>query len=107
MLARPICRPPAGIINGRATAQPQLRVVDTFSRENSSMTAAELKRIRSDLGLSIDDFARIVGAQAGRTVRHWESGDRAIPGSVAILADLIATMPAVRRRLVGRPRAPC
>lgn len=49
------------------------------------MTPADLRDARRSLGLSAEGFARAVGAQSGRTVRRWESGDRDIPGSVEVL----------------------
>lgn len=62
------------------------------------MTPLELRAARIKLGLSVDGFARVVGVQAGRTVRRWEDGSRDIPGPVIILTWLMH-MPAVRQAL--------
>lgn len=75
MPLRPIWRPIAGIVNGRAIAQPQLTAIDTLIQDHSSMTAAELKSNRHALGLSAAGLARALkmrGKGAGRTVRRWE-----------------------------------
>jgi DNA-binding transcriptional regulator YiaG len=61
------------------------------------MTPEALKSARNRLGLSAEAFARMVRVESGRTVRRWESGDRAIPGPVAVIVELTETIPAVRR----------
>lgn len=63
------------------------------------MTPAELKSARHALGLSAEGFARLVRVESGRTVRRWESGERDIPGPVAVLVDVLLTNAAARRRL--------
>jgi DNA-binding transcriptional regulator YiaG len=49
------------------------------------MTPAQLKKARHALGLSAEGFARLIGVKSGRTVRRWESGERAIPPPVQML----------------------
>lgn len=61
------------------------------------MTPSELKSIRHTLGLSAEGLARLVGVEAGRTVRRWEAGDRDIPGPVRVLLSAIMASAAVRR----------
>lgn len=63
------------------------------------MTPAELKSIRQSLGLSAEAFAKLVRAKSGRTVRYWESGERDIPGSVTVIAELLRDSQDVRDRL--------
>lgn len=63
------------------------------------MTPHELRHARHRLGLSVDQFARVVGVAAGRSVRRWEDGTRDIPGPVIILTWLLLNVPAVRRAL--------
>ena len=71
------------------------------------MTREELRHARHRLGLSVDQFARVVGVQAGRTVRRWEDGSRDIPGPVSILPWLLLNLPPVRRALqVADPAEP-
>lgn len=53
---------------------------------SDSMTPSELRAIRERLGLTQAAFAPLIGAGGDRTVRMWESGDRKIPVSVAMLA---------------------
>jgi DNA-binding transcriptional regulator YiaG len=68
------------------------------------MTPEELTAARHKLGLSVGQFATIVGVQAGRTVRRWEDGSRDIPGPVVILVWLMLNIPEVRKALrVGDP----
>lgn len=59
------------------------------------MTPYELKSARHALGLSAEGFARLVRVGSGRTVRRWESGERDIPGPVAVLVEAIITRAAV------------
>jgi DNA-binding transcriptional regulator YiaG len=52
------------------------------------MTGEELRRSRLALGLTLDEFARLVRVSSGRTVRKWEDGEREVPGPVAVLTEL-------------------
>lgn len=61
------------------------------------MSPTELKSARHALGLSAEGFARLVRVESGRTVRRWESGERDIPGPVAVLVEAIMASTAVRR----------
>jgi DNA-binding transcriptional regulator YiaG len=38
------------------------------------MTPQEIKNIRHDYGLSVNEFADMTGTACGRTVRRWENG---------------------------------
>lgn len=63
------------------------------------MTGAELRTIRTSLGLTTGAFARAVGlcgADGDRTVRRWEAGDSAVPGPVVRLLTAADHFPAVR-----------
>jgi len=64
------------------------------------MTAAELREARHALGLSAQKFAEAVGVESGRTVRRWEAGDRAVPGTVVVLLRILGEIPEARR-LIG------
>lgn len=61
------------------------------------MGAAEFRAVREALGLSAAQFARLVGASSGRTVRKWEAGDRPITGPVRVLVTALAESQDVRR----------
>jgi DNA-binding transcriptional regulator YiaG len=65
------------------------------------MTPAELKAGRHELGLSAAQLGKALrlGADGGRTVRRWEAGDRAIPGPVEIVVELMLEFSRVRARL--------
>lgn len=63
------------------------------------MTKDELKAARAAFGLSADAFGRLVGVEGGRTVRRWESGEREIPGPVAVLTEALLASAAVRDHL--------
>ena len=52
------------------------------------MTPDEFRAIRLALGLSRAQLALKLGCSA-RAIRHWEGGDRRIPGSVAKLLTLM------------------
>ena len=52
------------------------------------MTPAELKAARSTLNLSQSELAEAIGQSVG-AVRHWEQGDRKIPGAVAKLIEMM------------------
>jgi DNA-binding transcriptional regulator YiaG len=61
------------------------------------MTPLDLKEARHRLGLSAEEFARLVNVESGRTVRRWEAGDRDIPGPVVVLTAALLASAAVRR----------
>lgn len=68
------------------------------------MTPMELREARHRLGLSANQFGRVVGLtpeKPGRTVRRWEAGENDIPGPVVVLTRLLLDCPAARKRLVG------
>ena len=58
------------------------------------MTPAEMKKARAKLGdLKTAELAQIIGIRWDRTVRKWESGERAIPPPVAILIRMFVENP--------------
>lgn len=58
------------------------------------MTPAEMKIARAKLGdLKTAELAQIIGIRWDRTVRKWESGERAIPEPVAILIRMFVENP--------------
>lgn len=58
------------------------------------MTPAEMKKARAKLGdLKTAELAQIIGIRWDRTVRKWESGERAIPEPVAMLLNLFIENP--------------
>ena len=58
------------------------------------MTPAEMKKARATLGdLKTAELAQIIGIRWDRTVRKWESGERAIPEPVAILIRMFVENP--------------
>jgi transcriptional regulator with XRE-family HTH domain len=52
------------------------------------MTPTELRTARTELGLSAQAFARLIGVHDGRTVRRWEHGEAPIPGLLPLYLDL-------------------
>jgi DNA-binding transcriptional regulator YiaG len=70
------------------------------------MSPDELKAARERIGLSAERFAALGEdlcgariAESGRTVRRWESGERAIPGPVQVLVRLMLASRPVRKML--------
>ena len=61
------------------------------------MSPADLRAARAALGLSTAAFARLVQVESGRTVRRWESGERDIPGPVAVLVGALVASADVRK----------
>lgn len=58
------------------------------------MTPEEMKKARAKLGdLKTAELAQIIGIRWDRTVRKWESGERAIPEPVAILIRMFVENP--------------
>lgn len=67
----------------------------------AKMTPERVRSIRVDvLDLTGDELAQVLGMSGGRTVRRWESGERAVPPSVAILLTLMVTFPKVAKHLL-------
>lgn len=63
------------------------------------MTPNELRKIRSQLGLSTAGLAKLLMVSDGRTVRRWEAGDREIPGPAIVLLRLLAKKPNLMKLL--------
>ena len=53
------------------------------------VTPAEFRAALTDLSLSQVGFARIARVDP-RTVRKWAAGERAVPGPVVVLLELLA-----------------
>lgn len=68
-----------------------------------AMTGAELRAARQTLGLNALAFARLCHVD-GRTVRYWEADDRAIPGPLIALVELLLACEPARARFVGGGR---
>lgn len=62
-----------------------------------SIDATDLRAARAALGLSAAGFAKLVRVESGRTVRRWESGERDIPGPVAVIVEALMASRSVRR----------
>lgn len=65
-------------------------MAENKKKKNLPVIAARVKQIRAELGLSMEEFAKLVGDGAGRgTVGNWESGLNA-PGASRLrtIADL-------------------
>lgn len=60
------------------------------------MTPDELHEAHRRLGLSAAAAARLFEVSDGRTVRRWWSGERDIPGPVAVLTRALIASKAVR-----------
>jgi transcriptional regulator with XRE-family HTH domain len=63
------------------------------------MTPTELRTARTELGLSAQAFARLIGVHDGRTVRRWEHGEAPIPGLLPLYLDLRAAA----QRMIDSP----
>lgn len=72
----------------------------------AALTGTGLYRIRQKLGMTEETFARIIRVGSDRTVRRYENGERAVPATVAILAQLALEFPVVRERLLRRDQSP-
>jgi hypothetical protein len=65
------------------------------------MTPDQLTTAIHALGLRAEGFARAAGV-SGRTVRHWQNGDRPIPGLLVSLIDLLLGCEPAARLFVRR-----
>ena len=68
-----------------STGRPQKAVVHEFG-------AVQVKKIRSELGMSQNEFASAFGISVS-TLRHWERGDRAPRGPALVLLNLVSREP--------------
>ena len=58
------------------------------------MTPEQLKSARAQLGdLTQSQLAEIIGIKWDRTIRKWESGERAIPNPIGMLLNLFLENP--------------
>ena len=64
------------------------------------MTPTELKAFRHSLGLSAQEFAQLVGALNGRSVRRWEV--ECVPRHVELMVGLAKEVPGVSLWLMRR-----
>ena len=57
------------------------------------MDAEQFRQAREVLGMTQTELAHKVGVKPGkhmdRTVRRWERGERKVPGSVAVLVEML------------------
>lgn len=53
------------------------------------MTPTEVRRIRTEAGLSLDGLAKVLRIEDRSTVHRWEKGDRKVSGPASILLELI------------------
>ena len=53
------------------------------------MTPDEVRRIRTEAGLSLDGLAKVLRIEDRSTVHRWEKGQRAVSGPASILLELI------------------
>jgi transcriptional regulator with XRE-family HTH domain len=63
------------------------------------LTPTELRTARTELGLSAQAFARLIGVHDGRTVRRWEHGEAPIPGLLPLYLELRAAA----QRMIDSP----
>jgi DNA-binding transcriptional regulator YiaG len=78
--------------------------MQSAKNETSPMTPQALKSARHALGMSINQFSHLTRVDP-RSVRRWEDGSRAVPGSVeTILAilDELKEYPTIRAWLLDR-----
>jgi transcriptional regulator with XRE-family HTH domain len=53
-----------------------------------STTARELRDFRKQIGMSLDEFACLMGSSGDRTIRRWEAGEKPIPQYMDLLIGL-------------------
>ena len=53
------------------------------------MTPTRFRNIRFTLGLSVNELARVLRLESGRTIRRYEGGQSAISGPVSLLMELL------------------
>lgn len=61
------------------------------------MTPKQFRTARAQLELSAAKLARVVGLSDGRVIRYYEAG-RPIPEPVALLLELILSLPSGKRQ---------
>jgi len=61
------------------------------------LTPSDFRAARVTLGLSARAMAEALGGVNPRTIRRWESGDRAIPPPVTVLVPRLLAEQAVRK----------
>lgn len=54
------------------------------------MEGTELRRIRTEAGLSLDGLAKLLRIKDLSTIHRWEKGTRAISGPASIVLELLA-----------------
>ena len=64
----------------------------TYIKEPDQYSKTKIKKIRSSLGLSQVEFARIFGVTSS-AVKHWEQGVRSMPAPACRLLNLIEKDP--------------
>jgi len=65
------------------------------------MTPEELRRIRSEAGLSLDGLAKVLRIADLSTVHRWEKGQRSISGPASILLEMLDRGELPERYLAG------
>lgn len=67
------------------------------------MTGDEFRQIREELGVTQTRLAKIFKVTA-RSIRHWESGDREIPGPAEVLIEALQVVTDLQRHfgLIGK-----
>lgn len=53
------------------------------------MTPQELRRIRTEAGLSLDGLAKVLRIDDRSTIHRWEKGDRKVSGPASIVLELM------------------
>lgn len=68
------------------------------------MTPQQLKSARHALGMSLTEFGQLTRVDP-RSVRRWEDGSRAVPGSVEAILEILNALeryPAIREQVLDR-----
>ena len=65
--------------------------------KGSSLTPEDVAGIRDNLGLSVEEFAEVMGV-VPQAVKYWEDGQRVIPKTPAILMQLFEQDPSLMGR---------
>jgi putative transcriptional regulator len=65
------------------------------------LSALDIKRIRSDAGMTQEEFAMAFGISVS-TLRHWERGDRSPAGPALVLLNVMEKEPGAVLRALAR-----
>ena len=79
-----------------------------MKEQNKNITPAQLRQVRKSFGLTGTEFAALIQLPGGwRGIARWEAGDSRIPGSVAVLVNILERCPEARQVMGVRLSQEC